>query len=121
MPVVHVRSLAPVGGDERVDAALTTVARAVASALGAEPSGTWCTFSATDRMAIGERVVTGEGRIVYLDLWMRSRGAETDRAALVAASRAAAEGFGVSHEDVWATLRLVEPGRVVAGGELVED
>jgi hypothetical protein len=120
VPVVHIRSLAPAGGDAEADAALASVARAVASAIGAEPAGTWCTFTAVDRMTLGERSVSDAGRIVYLDLWLRSRGAEIDRAALVAAARAASTGFGVPIEDVWATLRLVEPGRVMAGGQLVD-
>ncbi len=120
MPVVHIRSLAPAGGDVEVDAALTSVARAVASAIGEEPAGTWCTFTTVDRMTLGERSIVADGRIVYVDLWLRSRGEDTDRAALIAAARAASEGFGVPRDDVWATLRPVEPGRVVAGGELVD-
>lgn len=120
MPVVHVRSLVPPGGDDQVDEALASIARAVASAIGGEPGGTWCTFTAVDRMTIGDRRVTDDGGIVYLDVWMRTRGPQLDRAALLAASSSAAEGFGVPLEDVWSTLRPVEPGRVVAGGEVVE-
>ena len=120
MPVVHVRSLAPPGGDDQVGAALVAIARAVASATGGEPSGTWCTFAAVDRMTIGGSAVTDAGRIVFVDLWMRSRGPEPERAVLVAVSRSAADGFGVPLADVWATLRLVEGGRAFAGGGIVE-
>jgi hypothetical protein len=120
VPVVHVRSLAPPGGDEQVDAALGSIARAVASAIGGEPSGTWCTFAAVDRMTIGERRVTDAGRIVFVDLWVRPRGPELDRAALEAAAASAAHGFDVPLEDVWATLRAVEAGRVHAGGGVLE-
>lgn len=120
MPVIHLRSLAPPGGDGQVDEALRGVARAVAAALDDEPAGTWCTFTAVDRHSIGERPVLDEGRIVFLDLWLRPRGTDVDRAALEAACRAAAAGLGVPLEDVWATLRPVEPGRVFAGGRLVD-
>lgn len=120
MPVVHVRSLDPPGGAPQVDAALAAVARAVAAVVEDEPSGTWCTFTALDRMTIGDQPVVDAGRVVYLDVWMRSRTPELERAALVAAAGAAAEGLGVPLEDVWATLRPVEDGRAFAGGAIVE-
>jgi hypothetical protein len=120
VPVVHVRSLVPPGGEEQIDDALASIANAVASAIDGEPSGTWCTFAALDRMSIGDRRVTDDGRIVYVDIWMRSRGPELDRAVLIAGSTSAAQGFGVPLEDVWSTLRDVDAGRVMAGGEVVE-
>jgi hypothetical protein len=120
MPVIHLRSLAPPGAEHQIDEALRGVARAVAAALDDEPAGTWCTFTAVDRQSIGERIVREDGRIVFLDLWLRPRGTDADRAALEAACRAAADGLSVPLEDVWATLRPVEPGRVFAGGSLIE-
>ena len=121
MPAIHVRALAPAGGTAQVDQALAAIAVDVAAAIGGEPSGTWCTFVVVDRMSIGTRVLGGEDRIVYVDLWIRSRGAEVDRAALTAACRAAARTLDVPVEDVWGTLQRVEPGHVFAGGALVED
>jgi hypothetical protein len=108
------------GGDAQVDAALTSIARAVAATIGADPSGTWCTYARIDRMSLGEHPADGGGGVVFVDVWMRSRGAESDREALMAVTMSTAEGFGVPHEDVWATLRTVEPGRVIAGGGFVE-
>jgi hypothetical protein len=121
MPAIHVRGLHPAGGSAQVDRALHAIATDVAAAIGGEPSGTWCTFVAIDRMSIGTDVVEGDGRIVYLDLWTRSRGADTDGRALVAACEAAARELDVPAEDVWGTLRLVEPGRVFAGGALLRE
>lgn len=121
MPTVHVRSVTPPGGADRIDETLRAIARDVAATLEGDPSGTWCTFTAVDRASLGERIVHDEGRIVYLDMWLRPRGTDVDGAALVAACRAAATGLGVPIEDVWATLRPVEPGRVFAGGALIED
>jgi hypothetical protein len=119
MPVVHVRSILPPGEEDRVDGALTEIAQAVARASGGEPSDTWCTFTRVDRMSLGERIVTGAGRIVYLDVWLRPRGAGIERAVLTEAAAAAARGFGVPLVDVWATLRPVEDGRTFAGGEVI--
>jgi hypothetical protein len=121
MPVVHLRSLRPSGGDAQIDETLRGIARDVAEVLGGDPDGTWCTFTVVNRMSIGDRIVEHDGRIVYLDLWIRSRGDATDRAALEAACGAAARGLEVPIEDVWATLRLVEPDRVFAGGGVVEE
>jgi len=121
MPAIHVRGLAPTGGRAQVDQALAAIAVDVAAAIGGEPRGTWCTFTIVDRMTIGSDVVEGEGRIVYLDMWIRSRGVEIDGRALTAACHAAARELGVPVEDVWGTLRLVEPGHVFAGGALIED
>ena len=120
MPVVHLRSVRPPGGDEQIDETMRGIAREVAAALGDDPKGTWCTFTVVDRMSIGEQIVEHGGRIVYLDLWLRSRGGESDRAALEAACRAAARGLDVPIEDVWASLRLVESDRAFAGGALIE-
>lgn len=115
MPVIHVRS-------EEADRAaapvvLVEVARAVAGAVPCDVDGVWCTFSVLEVGTLGERVVEGGGRIVYVDLWMRERDdAAASGRALEAACRAAAAGFGVPVEDVWGCLRPVEPGRVFAGG-----
>jgi hypothetical protein len=121
MPAIHVRALAPAGGTAQVDRALRAIATDVADAIGGEPPGTWSTFTAIDRMTIGTQVMSGEGRIVYLDMWIRSRGPEADGRALAAACRAAARELEVPVEDVWGTLRTVEAGRVFAGGGLLED
>lgn len=121
MPAIHVRGLAPTGGRGQVDQTLASIAVDVAAAIDGEPSGTWCTFTVVDRMSIGTRVVEGEDRIVYLDLWIRSRGAEVDGAALTAACLAAARGLEVPPEDVWGTLHQVRPGQVFAGGSLIDD
>jgi hypothetical protein len=121
MPAIHVRALPPAGGTAQVDRALHAIATDVADAVGGQPSGTWCTFTALDRMAIGTQVVSGEGRIVYVDVWIRSRGPEVDGRALTAACLAAARELEVPPEDVWGTLREVEAGHVFAGGALIED
>jgi len=121
MPAIHVRALPPVGGAVQVDRALHAIATDVADAIGGQPSGTWCTFTAIDRMAIGTQAVSGEGRIVYVDVWIRSRGPEADGRALTAACLAAARELEVPPEDVWGTLREVEAGHVFAGGALIED
>ena len=121
MPAIHVRALSPAGGTAQIDRTLRAIATEVAGAIGGEPSGAWCTFTAIDRMTIGTQVMSGEGRIVYLDMWIRSRGPEADGRALAAACRAAARELEVPVEDVWGTLRTVEAGRVFAGGGLLED
>jgi len=121
MPAIHVRALPPAGGTAQVDRTLRAIATDVADVIGGEASGTWCTFNALDRMAIGTQVVSGEGRIVYVDVWIRSRGSVVDGQALPAACLAAARELEVSPEDVWGTLREVEAGRVFAGGALIED
>jgi hypothetical protein len=121
MPVIHVRALAPAGGEPQIDRTLRAIAADVAGVLEAEPSGTWCTFTSIDRMTIGTDVVTSQGRIVYVDVWIRSRGPATDGAVLSAACRAAAGGLEVPVEDAWGTLRAVEPGAVFAGGSLIDE
>ncbi len=121
MPVVHVRALQPLGGGEWVDRALGGIAVAVSQVLAADPGGTWCTFTALDRQSIGEGVVGLDRQIVYLDLWIRSRGPQLDGRVLAAACDVAARELGVPPEDVWGTLRHVEPGRVFAGGGTIED
>ncbi|MEO8476904.1 MAG: hypothetical protein ABI572_07610 [Actinomycetota bacterium] len=120
MPAVHVRALAPAGGAAQIDRALRAIATDVAATIGGEPAGTWCTFTAVDRMSIGTDLVHGEGGIVYLDVWIRPRRDEDDGRALVAACLAASRELEVPVEDVWGTLRTVEAGRVFAGGGLLE-
>ncbi|HYJ59926.1 MAG TPA: hypothetical protein VE032_00500 [Actinomycetota bacterium] len=120
MPVVHVRA-APF---DRGDAATTlrAVAAAVAAAVPCEERGVWCTFATIDVQTVGADVREGEGRIAYVDVWLRPRDDdEAGARALEAACRAAAAGLGLPVEDVWGTLRPVRPGRVFAGGALVED
>jgi len=121
MPVVHVRALQPLGGGEQVDRALGGIALDVCQVLDADPGGTWCTFTALDRESIGEEIVGLDRQIVYLDLWIRSRGAELDGRVLAVACGAAARELGVPPADVWGTLRHVKPGRVFAGGGSIED
>lgn len=121
MPTIHVRGTEADRAAARV--ALPALARAIAAAVPCTVDGVWCTFAVVDHQTIGERATPVDGRILYLDVWIRPRPddeAATSRA-LEAACRAAAEGFGVSLEDVWGTLRPVEPGRVFAGGGLIED
>lgn len=118
---MHVRALQPLGGGEQVDRALRGVAVDVSAVLGADPGDTWCTFTALDRQSIGDEVVGLDRQILYLDLWIRSRGPELDGRVLAAACVAAARELGVPPEDVWGTLRQVEPGRVFAGGGSIED
>jgi hypothetical protein len=118
MPVIHVRG----GAADRASAAsvLLDVARAVAASVPCGVEGVWCTFTEVAVATLGERVVADEGRIVYVDLWMRERqDAGASGRALEAACLAVAAGFGVPTEDVWGTLRPVEPGRVFAGGAVV--
>jgi len=121
MPVVHVRALQALGGTEQVGRALRGIAADVSHVLDADPGGTWCTFTALDRQSIGEEVVGLERQIVYLDLWIRSRGPELDGRVLAVACGAVARELGVPPEDVWGTLRHVEAGRVFAGGGSMED
>lgn len=120
MPTVHVRSLA--SDASAAETTLRAVARAVAEVTPCSVSAVWVTFAALEVQTIGERVVVDDSRIVYVDLWMRRRpeDPEAPARALAAACGAAAAGVGVPVEDVWGTVRLVEPGRVFAGGALVE-
>jgi hypothetical protein len=119
MPTIHVRATSTDRG--AAAETLATIARDVASATGIEPGHVWCTFSAVDVQTVGTEVREGDGRIVYVDVWMRPRDdpAAMTRA-LEAACRAAAGGLGVPVEDVWGTLRPVEPGRVFAGGAMLD-
>jgi len=120
MPAVHVRA-SPSDRDHAA-AALRAVAAAVAAAVPCEERGVWCTFVTIDVQTVGAQVREEEGRIVYVDIWLRPRDDEGAGArALEAACRATADGLGVPVEDVWGTLRPVHAGRVFAGGALVED
>jgi len=121
VPVVHVR------GSE-VDraaaaAALVVVAHEVAEAVPCDVASVWCTFTGLGVQTIGDRVMDGVGRILYVDVWIRPRPGDLRAAprALEAACGAAAAAFGVPAEDVWGTLRPVVGGRVFAGGALIED
>jgi hypothetical protein len=102
-----------------VDGALRLIGQEVSAALGEQPRSTWCTFTAVDRMSLGERIVESDGRIVYVDLWMRPHDEPTRLKTLEAACRAAARGFDVPVEDVWAAHHEVTGGRVFAGGAIV--
>jgi hypothetical protein len=117
VPVVHVRGL--VADAERSAEALLLIARRVADAVPCDLDRTWCTFQELGAETIGGRMVDAEGRILYVDLWLRERDdAEASSRGLAAACPAAAEGFAVPVEDVWGTVRLVESGRVFGGGQL---
>ena len=119
MPTIHVRANAT----DRAAAAgtLAGIAHAVAAATGGEEGNVWCTFTALDVQTVGTDVREDHGRIVYVDVWIRPRDDPDAMArALEAACRAAATGLGVPVEDVWGTLRPVEPGRVFAGGGLLD-
>lgn len=120
MPVVHLRSLAIDAG--AADSALPAIAAAVAAAAPCEPDDVWCTFQLLQSQTIGELGIAGTSRIAYVDVWMRPR-PEDERAclrALEAACRAAATVLGIPVEDVWGALHPVEPGRVFAGGALLD-
>ena len=120
MPVVHVRANRVDG--ERAAPTLALIAEAVADAVPCDVDGVWCTFTAVDVQTMGLGVRDHEGRIVYVDVWIRPRDRD-DRAAsraLSAACEAAAAGFDVPIEDIWGSLRLVEPQQVFAGGSLIE-
>lgn len=116
MPVVHVRSLAV--DEPEVAGLLVEVARRVAAETPCALDDVWCTFQPLTAQTLGGRVVRDEGRIVYVDVWMRARGEPAARA-LAAACAAAAAGTGVPAEDVWGALHPVEPGRVFAGGSVI--
>jgi hypothetical protein len=96
------------------------IAHRVADAVPCDLDRIWCTFQQLTAETIGERAIEAEGRIVYVDLWLRERDDPTASArALVAACSAAADGFGIPQEDVWGTVRDVVAGRVFAGGDLL--
>jgi hypothetical protein len=120
MPVVHVRGKA----EDRASAAdvLAVMTEAIAIAVPCPPEHVWCTFTTIDRQTIGGAPRDGEGRIVYVDVWIHPRADDAGAAtrSLEAACRSAAAGFGVPVEDVWGTLRHVEPFRVFAGGALTD-
>ena len=121
MPVVHVRGAQV--DREAAPEALVAIARDVATAVPCGMEGVWCTFTALDAQAVGEEERTDDGRIVYVDVWIRPRAGDAAAAprALEAACHAAAASFDVPVEDVWGTLRTVEAGAVFAGGAVVED
>jgi len=119
MPVVHVRALE--SDVAAMTAALPAIAAAVASAVPCALDDVWCTMQPLAAETIGERRIDREGRIVYVDVWLRPRGdADAPGRALQAACVAAAGSLGVPLEDVWGALHRVEPGSTFAGGALVE-
>jgi hypothetical protein len=107
MPVIHLRATSRPGVAE----AIRDVRTAVADVLGEDPSGTWCTFLPLE---------AAEPEIVYVDVWISSRGADVDGRVLEAACRAAAGGLRADVADVWGTVRHVEPGRIFAGGGMIQ-
>lgn len=120
MPVVHVRASRTDG--EAAEEVLVRIAEAVAEATPCDLESVWCTFVSVDAQTLGDRVVEDEGRIVYVDVWIRPRDdASAVVRALEAACRSAAAGFGLPVEDVWGTLRPVEARRVFAGGALIDE
>ncbi|MFN8225027.1 MAG: hypothetical protein U0R50_17480 [Gaiellales bacterium] len=120
MPVVHIRSLAV--DAEAAPATFGIVTRAVAEATPCAVAGVWVTFQPLAAQSLGDEPVSGDGRIAYVDLWLRPRAGDPDAGgrALAAACRGVADGLGLPAEDVWGALHLVEPGAVFAGGSLVE-
>lgn len=120
MPTVHVRSVQADAAAAR--GGLPEIARAVARAVPCSVDGVWVTFQVLEVETLGERYVDGDGRIAYVDVWIRPRDSDPGAAprALVAACESTAAMLGIPVEDVWGTLGLVEPGRVFAGGGLVE-
>src|SRR5262245_58278430 len=119
MPTVHVRANA--SDREAAAHTLARVTRDVAAAAGIEEGNVWCTFTAVDVQTVGGEVREDSGRIAYVDVWIRPRDdPDAMTRALEAACRAAADGLGVPVEDVWGTLRPVEPRRVFAGGGLLD-
>lgn len=118
MPVVHVRALRTL--ETEVDRVLTQTARAVAAVLDADPHDTWCTFSPLYGESLGTELVD-EGGIAYVEVWLRPREPARDRAVLQAACRAVAGALDIPVEDVWGTLRHVEPGQVFAGGSMLDE
>ena len=120
MPVIHVRTSAL--DPDRPEEILAGIAGSVADAVPCDVDGVWCTFTALDVQTVGLEVRRAEGRIVYVDVWIRPREGDpgaTDRALSVACATASS-GFGVPLQDVWGTLRPVEPHRVFAGGSLLD-
>lgn len=111
MPVIHVRGGAQTQGSG-TDRSLASIATAAAAAAGEPVERVWCTYSRVSKMTVGERP---NGGIVYVDVLMRSRGEDVDRATLEAAGRAASQAFGVPQHDVWARLVILEPHHVFAG------
>jgi len=120
MPVIHVRTTQL--DRDRPAEILAETARAVADAVPCDLEGVWCTFTPVDVQTVGAQVREAAGRIVYVDVWIRPRLGDEEAAAraLSAACAAIASGFGVPLEDLWGTLRPVEPNRVFAGGSLID-
>lgn len=120
MPVIHVRTTRL--DHDRPAEILADTARAVADAVPCELDGVWSTFTPVDVQTVGAAVRGAEGRIVYVDVWIRPRSEDEGAAirALSVACAAIASGFAVPLEDVWGTLRPVEPNRVFAGGSLID-
>jgi hypothetical protein len=116
MPVVHVRGL--VDSDEAsIDAALIRVADSISAAASCPVEDVWCTFTTVSAMTLGRAPATPDNKILFVDLHMRSRGTDTNAAALQEAAFAAAAAFDVPVADVWASLVPVESGTVFAGGQ----
>jgi hypothetical protein len=120
MPVVHIRGNAI--DRDRASRALVSMTAAIADAVPCPFESVWCTFVAMETQTVGGAPRDGDGRIVYVDVWIRPR--EDDDEAITrcleAACVSAAAGFGVPIEDVWGTLRPVEALRVFAGGTLID-
>lgn len=119
MPVVHVRALEP-AQMQVVDDTLVEIAAGVADVLDEDPGHTWCTFTALDHQTIGEHAAAGPGQIVYADVTIRDRGADTHDAVLRAVAGELSRGFGVPIEDVWITLNALGPGDAFAGGDVID-
>jgi hypothetical protein len=118
MPVVHIQTASPPTGEDATRA-LGAVAEAVARGASCPVEDVWCTLGALDAFTIGERPVTGAGRIVFVEIQMRARGATVTRFVLENAAEAVSGTFGVPLEDVWARVVEVRSGETFAGGAVV--
>lgn len=108
MPVIHVRGTS-IAAERATTRALASVSNAVAAAIGADVHRVWSTFATLDLSTVGEREQPG---ILYVDVLIKHRGDDVNRAALAAAGRAASKAFGVPQQDVWARLVVLGPNDV---------
>jgi phenylpyruvate tautomerase PptA (4-oxalocrotonate tautomerase family) len=118
MPIVHVNGLD--GRDvQTANHALQHVAAAVADAADCPIEEVWCTLRRVDAMTVGERSIEWDGRIVYVDVFLRPRGEDASKRILERCSAAVAEAFDVPLVDVWARIVELPSGSVYAGGRLI--
>jgi phenylpyruvate tautomerase PptA (4-oxalocrotonate tautomerase family) len=118
MPVVHVQAIEGRAPDE-IDRALVGIAEEVAAAASCPVQTVWCTFDPLPAVAIGTHKARPGHEVVFVNIEMRSRGAEVAAEVLRRTAAGTAAGFGVDVEDVWVRLSEVTPGSVITGGEIV--